>query len=321
MRTVKLVLAALVLLALLAGCGAAEEPETQLATTEELTTVVETTTEAPPRELAHGSENSVTWRELDLEDEANADALAWVEDWLEAWGPPPYPLEHRLSDTMVLVEEERDLPDSHDGTARDIFLLNKTTGERTLLLEGVGGFDPFVVNVISERHFLYQGDDVFVYDLKRGISIPVKAPNPYAVLSFAGVFNNEYYFIDSDIEMQFAQLHVFSVELDNLDTATNISLTENLLAGIPDLDANQTFYRRSQLSPDARYLVVEEYTGNALYIFDLQQQAFVRRIEVGVWWRTVFRDKRTMYAFNWRGRNRETNQHQFDPIILEITLP
>lgn len=102
MRTLKTALALLVLLALLAGCGAVAEPETQPATTEYAgITEAETTTEAPPADLAQDSKKSVSWRELDLFDEANAAIRKELEQHL-AQNAFTEQDEYRLSDSKTL---------------------------------------------------------------------------------------------------------------------------------------------------------------------------------------------------------------------------
>ena len=321
MRTVKLVLAALALLALLAACGGPAVPETQPTTTE-----AETTTEAPPRELAEGSVNDVSWRELDLEDEANAEALAWLN------GPRQQAREQAESSARPKLADKL-MERSRNGVT-DILLKDEATGKETLLIagngeEGAEWYDPYVEEVIDERFFWYGGTGWEwitpggIYDMQRMKELPVTFPD-FVFALYAGEHDGTRYYSDEIYAEETGQLHVYALplDLDRFGSAESLEFgeNENLLKGIPEADMGETYYYWSLLSDGARYFAVAEES--AVRVFDLNERSFVARIPVGLpYFRIAFRDEHTLYCYRMNEEVGDPPRNEIERYALEITLP
>ena len=335
MKILRILSAALALL-LLAACAAPVEP----GYSEDPTTQAETT--SPPLELAFEEANGITWQEVDLHEEANADIRAWAEAHYGA--SRVLAREHRLNDTMVLF-----------GCAEHcewnmfyvIRLRDEATGEVRTLIDPTNG-DPsryhsstaFVEHVINERYFIYRlalpetcgvGPQT-LFDIERELSIPI-APEHDVTPLFQLVYDDVMYFLDRSNGMHGGPeyTHLFAVPIAALDGVTTLEVGENLLAGFPQEDTRQTGGTRRLLSLDARYLVKWECCCSReqsnLRVFDLRQQSVTNLGDIHDpqrhGWVAAFRNARTMYIFGaeatWDGA--ELQDVHTDRFALKITLP
>ena len=328
MRTLKMTLAVLALLALLAGCGAVGEPETQPATTEHAgITEAETTTEAPPADLAQDSNKSVSWRELDLFDEANAAIRKELEQQL-AQNAYTGQDEYRLSDSKTLFYKA-----SGEMGGKAIWLRDAQSGEEKKLIDPNQEdkhFTAYIQNVLSERYFIYltarmESDGGWggrIFDVQRNKTIPIAYPyNRHADFYFAQDGILYYYAIE---EEYFTPIYVYSLYLKDFDAAETLAFGEDLLRDVPE--AHEVVEIQTLLyAPGAHYFVVAEGAGGdtiALRVFDLQKQSFVARVPVEG--RHIFRaamlgDKLYCYDVDWETDN--PSSCKVDRYALEITLP
>ena len=304
----------------------AAETTTAITTTEEETTTQKETTTEAPFVPTSGESNGVRWRTLDLEDEVNAEVKAWLEGHMRRERPREIP----MGEGKTLLSKDKE----------SIVLRDDATGKETVLLElryvgekddpanddtGWGG--PWLEEIIDERYFVVSWigyeciRGVSIYDTQEMREIPVL--NPIGVLLVdVGIHNGLLYMCDFNYGEGSGQMHIYAIPLDNLEKAEALPCGENLLAGIPEADMSETYYNWQLISPDARYLAVDEIiVASAVRIFDLKAKSFVCRLPVALNDRypdLVFRDEHTLYCYErgWDGENPIARGQ-----VIEITLP
>ena len=330
MRILKLSLAFLVLLALLAGCSGMFGSGTQSSTTPVTTTETETTAEAPPHKLAQGGENGTVWRELDLYDEANAEIYKWLETQENREVNYESSSEHKLSDIKTLFEK----PKGNSG-ATAIWLRDEQSGEETLLFDfEAEGEHPdsgtaHVQAVLNERYFLYSIGIVetcavaggMIFDAQRKMIIPVEFPEDrdgHFMFAQDGVL----YYGDEFYGPEQGQIHLYTLTMgEDWDTAETLTASENLLKGSPEADMGETYYYIAGFSPDLCYLLIREtHEAYAVRIFDLKNKLFVARIELKDALECFGQKENTFYFYDatWDGANKVWT---IDRYALEIILP
>jgi len=310
MRTLKLALAFLTLLALLAGCTgtAPVEPEPLAATAE--------TTQTPP-----------AWRELDLEDGANAEIRQWLDEYLNPPGgyvEPPL-AEYKLSDDRTLFERRE------NEFCRSIWLRDEATGKETSLLNHVRkGKTAYIQEVLSDRFFVFgiatpETDDVWngkIYDVQRRMELPIAFPDgrfgTYRFAKDGVLYYGDSYWDDETT----GQIHLFSLTLgSHWDTAETLVSSENLLEGILEADTGEEIHSLGDFSPDGRYvvMVVGDSGETTLRVFDLRARKFVVSVPDEPYWGVTFRDVRTLYSYDaaWD----ESGRCIPNRTVIEITLP
>lgn len=222
----KLIVLLLACLLLLAACGRTE-PEleaTAPTTTEiEITTEVETTAEAPTTVFVSMSdeENGVSWRTLDLEDEANAETRKWLEEWRAQWD-----FESRKRDgAEVTMSKDKTIVRRGTYQTGQLVLRNNASGKETVLLEDeyYGESDtpqqdemrwqsPICLEAIDERFFVFYwagwswSCGTSVYDTKEMREIPIK--NDIGTMgNYFGTYGNHVYLStpgdDADIMVRY----------------------------------------------------------------------------------------------------------------------
>jgi len=323
---------AVLLLCLLAACGGPGEPvitsETAFATTETPSTTEETTAKPPKVPYGQNGDNGVHWRVLDLDDEANTSELVWLEEQMQLIPreAPDKEQFFQLSEERTLIQRERS---DRGFWTTDIFLLDKRANKETLLIEGSydgeerGSGDifyaPHVKKIVDERYFIHfspmSNTPPGVYDTQRMRNIPIEFP-PKTWAYYRDEINGKHYYAsEGDVaDGIMGQLHIVTLTLENVDNATKLKTSENLLAGIPEADM-ETFYQYCYISPDARYFIVCE---SGIRIFNLQTKKFVARVPIDEQWYDhfyiSFRDEQTLYFY--------PNMFRDSPRrVLEITLP
>ena len=141
MKTLRIISAVLVLL-LLAACAGPAEPEHE--------ETLPATTQAPPLELASGEVNGIVWREIDLQDEANAEIFAWLDAQAQT----------RLDSDSVTI------PVPEDNLLADIpeAYFSKTVNQRLISPDA----RYYIVQEIdiTEEPFSYFGSLLHVFDLQ-----------------------------------------------------------------------------------------------------------------------------------------------------------
>ena len=227
-----------------------------------------------------GHSSGVSWREINLNNRAHAQTRAWmVEQANFTWAPAPNPREIPLNDRQTLVEYSSD-PYSAWFPSR-IYLREHATGEKTFLLNDhrYSGEDARVVRVLCERYFLFGlGEETGIYsvfDTVEHRQIPIDFTGGWRI-PFAGKHGNVLYFRSGrapEVTFESGQLYVRTVALpESFEDVTTLVASENIFAAMP-LQASWQQYH-AQVSPDARFLLVEEvrqrfYSRN-VHIFCLQ---------------------------------------------------
>ena len=324
-RTIPFLLA---LLLLLPACGQiAPEPETETEiTTEEITTEIETTTEAPF--VPTGGESAeITWRTLDVNSAEGREAVQWLAEQREEYmkeRPTEFPMGKdktiRTSfDTIVLQDNK---------TGKETVLLEKeylgdaATSEEALRDEVPWRYPRFV-QALDERYFICDwaywegGGSVGVYDTKSMRMISIKYGELQHADWYTGkqlIFADAFYLFEGTYGPWEGPLHLLRVDLKALNTLKpgEPLMAMDVLASIPGKkDANVTGYRI--VTQDERYFIMADMDG--LRVFDLQQKKLALELPASLFgpdaeiWscEIVPRDNR-VYWVN-------------DDYLAEITLP
>ena len=289
----KIIAVAVALALLLSACA------TTPATTDE-----ETTTQAPIElTVPMQGENGITWRTLDLDDEANVQLRAW----LESEGAQHQEKIERITqefyqrmelDPLILrwgngIYTRNEIP-SH----REIVLVNEATGEETVLLrarctqEPPHGLDeyedcldcvevPRFTVMLSERYFLFKWMTITgvaghgVYDIQTLREYPIDLAND---VHFLERRDGTLYWTSYEQEGRYGgQLSLYAANIANLPTLEPV----DLLAGIAHepVELIQTLVgsqliQMSLLTQDERFYVITCIS--SIIIVDLREQRMFR---------------------------------------------
>jgi hypothetical protein len=306
--------------------GTTTAPEDTSATETAATTEKATAVFAP----AEGETNGFAWRTLDLDGEANAGINAWIENEL-AKEPEPYeePREHSMGNGITIYKRG-EYPDK-----RELVMKDAKTGKETVLLKDrfVGSGDiplddelywetPLFDVALNERYFLYcwygweWPGGWGVLDIQKPAEHPIDFGD--MMLHYSMRRGDSFYWEDSGDDGPYAgPLHLCKSDLTRLPSLRLV----DLLADIPHEDADYVY--ETLLSPGERYYIVTDVTG--LFVFDLHRQCVLRLYKDALgfalregWTHAylehiLLRDEHTLYWF--------TNNHNFENIMVEITLP
>ena len=301
-------------------------------------------------DIVLGEHERVSAREVNLHDVANAQLRDWIEENEAYWRgerPQPEPQSRALrrafdewlvaqgaSEFSIPSQRVQPLGNNRYIVSRsdhptfgisEVFLRDESTGEETLLLDSSGDeyfSRPWVMEIIDERFFMftYWRGNVGVFDLERMLEIPVELPELFLLHDYEGV---HYFHRRMHDGMPPERLKVRTLTLADFDltTATSLQVSEDLLADVPQASTEGQgfdFWGFAELSPDGRYLALEEHTA-AVHIFDIQAREFVARVPVE--FRTP--GMTISYSGHWKDANTLIclNRHVNRSVALEITLP
>jgi len=339
MRRIACVLLCLALCCALFGCGRAEPAATEPTGTEiESITEEETTTEEATTVFVpmSGESNGVTWRTVDLEDEANAEILDWITDWRsntewpnfwdewgQLWDENRKPMEFSMGKDKTVIYK---LADEEEWTLQ-ILLRDNKTGKETLLMESNHEHNesPCFSRVLDDRFFLYcLADEVFdrfaVYDIKemrdvqtdagQQAMMPVRFKNDILYMQIEGSCDH----------MIGGTLRLVAYDLRASRRGKTLRGAD-LLADIPHEPASSIGI--AELTENEHYYIVMDDMLPALYVFDLEKKTlplYLPEMDFGIdAWKLDFavRDEHTIY---WFAADWEVGVFT-DKLAVEITLP
>ncbi|MCL2531161.1 MAG: hypothetical protein FWE40_03265 [Oscillospiraceae bacterium] len=321
-------IAILLVLLVLAGCGSAATVVVNGDYDAETTTEVITTTEETTTTMRTSPPNAAGVRveAIDLHAAANARLRTEIESMTVG---RTQEVERRLtmSATHTVINRESE-PNQRGDTINNIWLRNEITGEETMLMTGEFGDEyhehmhtsPWAQQVIDER-FFWQARQAHVFfafesvfDLQRMMAIPLER----MMEGFALERNGVHYFVSRACGYYCCgrQLHVHTVTLENLETVASIAVGKNLLADVPQAHLDDCFHQTA-IAPNGRYLAAA--SGDNIYIFDLQAQAFVARVPAENLLQIQFRGNNTLvvYRTDWGVNDTRIARSE----ALRITLP
>jgi len=327
MRRIACVLLCLALCCALFACGRAEPATTEPIITEiEITTEEETTTQEATTVFVpmSGESNGVTWRTVDLEDEANARENELVQSWESEHHPAEewkYITELVLSDTVMVFETPTT---SYAEIAGDeIRMRDSATGKETVLLKHSDVLYPALAAGIDARFFVfvwcapvYGIGDSIIYDTKEKREVTLEYTRTGTILRFVCEANGKLYFREAMEEepMPDGKPHVLCADVADLYKGKPLK-AENVL---------EEFEVTGELgwltvAPSGRYIAATIYpvygeTENYdLLLFDLETHKLAMRLPrpsgFGIDYMR-FADAQTLYGYNYEGTR-----------AVEITLP
>ena len=253
-------IAAATALALLLGACAATPPE--------------------PTTPAQGESHGITWRTLDLDDEANTELRAWIEQAYERWLDEinqDWPRQEFPAGDVVVFNRGYGDGGPDDGLR---VIMRDAAGEETVFLQSRQGpyphesAGPMVRTVFNERYLLVHWSDwtwlaeQSLFDMQTMQEYPIAFDfefNGDFVLYREQRGNTLFWENRAYGAPVFGQLHLFATDLATLP---NPEFTD-LLANIPHEPVRAL--GQTLLCPAERYYIATDDFG--LYIFDLREQS------------------------------------------------
>jgi len=289
-----------------------------------------------------GASNGVRLRTLDLDDEANAETIAWLEEWYVKWESIENPKSLRLSETETVYRKEDTYLEGK------VMLRDEQTGKETVLLEDkylgerndpyqdeVHWIRPIPQKAIDDRFFVVvwsgwesQGG-VSVYDTKEMREIPLI--NETWLGDYFLTYGNHIYLTthehftiySADGKKEYGPLSLQKAEATSEMGETLLAV--ELLEEYPGAETDAVILGSSDLSPDERYFVANE--GYGVLICDLKEKRPAWHIPFPAskygFKDVVFRDAHIIYCFNadaiFDENSNVIGAQVYD--ALEITLP
>ena len=336
----------LALLLLLPACGQiAPEPETTIETTkeEEITTEIETTTEAPFVPIG-GEGGEITWRTLDLNAAEGREAQQWLaeqyEERMENVENPQ--TQFPMGKDKVIAYKNDGIVLRDNKTGKETVLLettyfgNATTPEEARLDEVFWKYPRFV-QALDDRYFVcYWGGwewsgETGVYDTKNMREIPIDWDKKYNYgddhilrnrFSVPQIIGDALYLFDASHGEYDGPLHLMRVDLKALDSLNpgEALMAVDVLAEIGAADVNMMTDRL--LSVDGRYFVTSDLAG--LRVYDLPQKKLALELPVSIsgfdedesyWWpyTLIQRGAKLYWTNSWTG--------EAVKCLIEVILP
>ena len=256
---------------------------------------------------------SISWRELDLQNIKNRGTRKWLEkNYVSDWNRRT---EFPLGNGTTLVAKGG--PEIRPA----ILLRDNKTKREDVLLQGIEQEIYYlqIHEILDKRYFLFAWgfdwgyQEVSVYDLQERKEIPVVGG-----LHYLGRRGDAIYFNCTAVEIPYSgTLHLYQFDWTTLYSNEKLKPVD-LLAGIPHETVCEVY--ENMLTENGRYYIV--FSENEVCVFDLWENILALRTELEslkkefVWRNHILKDNHTLLClvYDW-------GEDRLNRYALEITLP